>query len=145
RALWYDYRCPRLEIRIDDNTLLRGPTLTFSVLVGRREGGFVLAPRASMCDGWLDYVYAGDLSRWEIVKFLPSVALSGPPRDHPKVKSGRCRKIKLTSQAPLVVHLDGESFCVPEDNVRSLEIEVVPQALTIARLNIPEVAQGRHR
>src|SRR5262249_8093351 len=70
RALWSRSQCPRMEIAIDDQPAVTMPTLMLSVLVGRREGGFVMAPRASVSDGWLDYVHAGDLSRWEVLKFL---------------------------------------------------------------------------
>jgi len=132
RALWYHYRCPRMKLAIDDQPILQAPTLVFSVLVGRREGGFILAPRARLNDGWLDFVHAGDLSRWEVLKLMPRLALSGPPGEYPKVTQGRCRKVTLTSESPLVVHVDGELFCVPEENIRSLEIDVVPAALQIA-------------
>ncbi len=137
RALWYRYRCPLMELAIDDRAPTKAPTLMLSVLVGKREGGFILAPQARLNDGWLDYVHCGDLSRWEVLKFLPRLAVSGPPADYPKVRQGRCRKLKLTSAEPLVVHADGEFFCVPEDNIRSLEIEVVPSALVIASLETP--------
>ena len=67
-----------------------------------------------------------------MLKLLPRLALSGPPNPYPKVTQGRCRKVRLTSTAPLVVHVDGEFFCVPQEGVRQLEIEVLPAALTIA-------------
>jgi diacylglycerol kinase family enzyme len=102
-----------------------------SVLVGKREGGFVLAPKAEIDDGWFDYVHAGELSRFEVLRFLPRLALYGPPDDYPKVRQGRCRHVRLTSEAPLLVHLDGEFFCLPDDNVRELEIDLLPGALQV--------------
>ena len=135
RALWYHYRCPQMELALDGQPSVRAATLMLSVLVGRREGGFVLAPKASLDDGWLDYVHAQDLSRFEVLKFLPRLALTGPPSNYPKVRQGRCRSLKLTSEAPLVVHVDGEFFCVPKEDVRSLEIEIVPQAFKIANMS----------
>jgi diacylglycerol kinase (ATP) len=134
RALWNHYGCPRMELTIDDQPTIHVPTLMLSVLVGKREGGFVMAPKAELSDGWLDFVHCGDLSRWEVIRFLPRLSLFGPPAQYPKVNQGRCRQIKLTSATPLAVHIDGEFFCLPEDNVRSLEIEIVPAALTIARV-----------
>jgi diacylglycerol kinase family enzyme len=134
RALWHHYRCPRMEVAIDDEPAFHGPTLMLSVLVGRREGGFVMAPKAKLSDGWLDYVHAGDLSPWEVLKFLPRLALAGPPSEYAKVKQGRCRTVKLTSAMPLAVHIDGEFFCVPDENIRALEINIVPAALTIANV-----------
>jgi diacylglycerol kinase (ATP) len=134
RALWHHYGCPGMELTIDDQPKIHVPTLMLSVLAGKREGGFVMAPKAELSDGWLDFVHCGDLSRWEVLKFLPRLSLFGPPARYPKVNQGRCRQVKLTSEAPLAVHIDGEFFCLPEDNIRSLEIEIVPAALTIARM-----------
>jgi diacylglycerol kinase (ATP) len=131
RALWYHYGCPRMEVVIDDKPSAHVPTLMLSVLAGKREGGFVMAPKACLHDGWLDFVHCGDLTRWEVMKLLPRLALAGPPNDYPKVKQGQCRKVKLTSDSPLIVHVDGEFFCVPTDDIRTVEIEVVPAALTI--------------
>jgi diacylglycerol kinase family enzyme len=121
-----------MEVAIDDAPPATTATLMMSVLVGRREGGFVMAPRASLSDGWLDYVHAGDLSRWEVLKFLPRLALAGPPEEYPKVTQGRCRRIRITSEAPLVVHVDGEFFCQPHEGIRTLDIEIRPAALKVA-------------
>lgn len=130
RALWYHYACPTLDLTIDgDHSSM--PTLMLSVLVGRREGGFVLAPRAELADGWMEYVHAGALTRFEVLQFLPRLALFGPPAAHPKVRMGRCRSLTLRSPIPLTVHVDGEFFCVPKDDVHELAIDVLPAALTV--------------
>ncbi len=131
RALWYRYACPVLDITFDDGPAWSAPTLLFSVLLGRREGGFVLAPHAKLDDGLFDYVHAGCLSRWEVLRFLPRVALKGPPHDHPKVRLGRCRALRVHSQTALTVHIDGEFFALPEGNVRDLDIRLLPRALRV--------------
>jgi diacylglycerol kinase family enzyme len=131
RALWYHYGCPDMELAFDDQPPVRLPTLMLSVLVARREGGFVMAPEARLDDGWLDYVHSGALSRLEVLRFLPRLALSGPPSDHPKVRLGRCRRVRLRSSAPLIVHVDGEFFCRPEDRIQDLDIEILPAALRV--------------
>jgi diacylglycerol kinase family enzyme len=131
RALWRHYRCPRLEFAFDDQPPVIAPSLMLSVLVGKREGGFVLAPKARLDDGWLDYVHAGELSRWEVLRFLPRLALLGPPEHHPKVRQGQCKKLRLKSEEPLVVHIDGEFFCVPEEKVQELDIEIQPASLLV--------------
>jgi diacylglycerol kinase family enzyme len=131
RALYYDYRTPQVTLRFDDEPPWQSPTLMLSVLVGKREGGFVLAPQAQVDDGWLDYVHAGGLSRWQVLQLLPRIALFGPPAEYPKVRQGRCRRVVLQSELPLLVHCDGEFFCLPSDNVRELQIDLLPQALTV--------------
>ena len=131
RALWYHYGCPEMELAFDDQPAVCLPTLMLSVLVARREGGFVMAPDARLDDGWLDYVHSGALSRLEVLRFLPRLALKGPPSGNPKVRLGRCRRVGLRSTAPLIVHVDGEFFCRPEDNFRELEIDILPAALRV--------------
>jgi diacylglycerol kinase family enzyme len=131
RALYYHFQTPRMTIRFDEGEPWQSPTLLMSVLLGRREGGFVLAPRAEVDDGWFDYVHAADLSRWQVLRFLPRIALFGPPEVYPKVRQGRCRRVQLSSEAPLIVHIDGEFFCLPEDKVRELEIDLLPGTLTV--------------
>jgi diacylglycerol kinase family enzyme len=129
RALWYHYRCPTMEVTIDDQATIREPTLMFSALAGRREGGFVLAPKARLNDGLLDFIHARDLSRWEVLNFLPRLALFGPPEQHPKLRLGQGKKVSIKSPLPLTVHVDGEFFARPEDGIHQIEIEIVPAAL----------------
>ncbi len=137
RALWYHHACPPTEVTMDDRPTETWPTLMLSVLLGRREGGFVLAPHAVLDDGLLDYVHVGELSRLGVLRFLPRLALAGPPENHPKVRVGRCRRIVLRSPTPLAVHVDGEFFALPQDNVRDLEIGIEPRALCV-QLSLPE-------
>ncbi len=136
RALWRHYDCPRMQITLDDAAAWQTDTLMFSTLLGKREGGFVLAPQAELDDGWFDFVHAGALSRWQVLKFLPRVALFGPPQNDPRVRQGRCRRVRLVSPKPLIVHLDGEFFCLPDDNVRELEIDLLPKALRVEVLTV---------
>jgi diacylglycerol kinase family enzyme len=131
RALWYHYALPRMEFAFDKEPPWSAPTLMLSVLVAQREGGFVLAPHARLDDGKLDYVHSGALSRWEVLRFLPRLALAGPPANHPKVRLGQCRQLRLRSESPLTVHIDGEFFSKPQDNIRSLEVRVLPRALRV--------------
>lgn len=135
RAMMYHYEYPPMTLLIDDEPPWTAPTLLFSALNGKREGGFVLAPRAEIDDGWLDFVHAGDLSRWEIAQFLPRLALFGPPESYPKVRQGRCRRVRLHSEKPLIVHTDGEFFCLPEENVQDVQIELLPAAINVVRLD----------
>jgi diacylglycerol kinase family enzyme len=130
-----------MSIQLDDEPAWETETLLFSTLVGKREGGFVLAPRAELDDGWFDFIHAGALSRWQIMKLLPRLAMYGAPEQYPQVRQGRCRRVRLASTAPLIVHLDGEFLCVPEDDVRELDIELLPRALEVEVID-PKCAFG---
>jgi diacylglycerol kinase family enzyme len=131
RALWYHYATPAMELTVDGGPPATLPTLMLSVMLGRREGGFVMAPDAQLDDGLFDFLHVGALSRWQILRFMPQVALGGPPTNHPQVRLGRCREIRLRSEAPLTVHVDGEFFARPEDNIRELEIRLLPRLLNV--------------
>jgi diacylglycerol kinase (ATP) len=136
RALIDHYRTPPMTLHIDDEPAWTTPTLLFSTLVGKREGGFVLAPKAQLDDGLLDFVHASDLTRLEILRFLPRLAVFGPPDTYPKVRQGQCRRVRLLSESPLIVHTDGEFFCLPGDGVCELAIEIIPAALRVTGLQL---------
>jgi diacylglycerol kinase family enzyme len=131
RVLCSHFASPTMEVTIDDEPTANWPTLMLSALVGRREGGFVLAPDAVLDDGLFDYIHAGDLTRWEILRLMPRLALAGPPSSYPKVHSGRCRRIAVRSPVPLVIHTDGELFARPDDIVHEVEIGIQPLALRV--------------
>lgn len=129
RALWSRFETPPLTLRLDDGAEETRRTLLLSVLVGRREGSFVLAPDARLADGQFDYVHALHMSRWNVLTLLPRLAWKGPPTGHPLVRTGRCARLSLASPVPLTVHVDGEIFCRPQDNVKQLEVDLLPSRL----------------
>ncbi|HEV3203428.1 MAG TPA: diacylglycerol kinase family protein, partial [Gemmataceae bacterium] len=107
KALAFRYSCPIMEIRLDDLSR-KVPTFALSVVIGKREGNLVVAPNAIPDDGWFDYLHAGALSRFEVLRYLPRLATGGDlPKDHPLIWQGRCREVTLQSEVPLTVHLDG--------------------------------------
>lgn len=130
KAAWSHYKFPRMHITTD--TFERDlPTLAFSASIGQREGNFVLAPNALVDDGLFDYLHAGRLTRWELLRHVPGMITGKLPMDYPNLWRGRCREVRLHSESPLVVHLDGELFSRPEDEVRDLEIRLLPGALRV--------------
>lgn len=131
RALWKHFRHPLMEFQFDDAPAWQAPTLLFTTLLGKREGGFELAPDALVDDGLFDWLHGGALSRFEVLTLLPRLALWGPPKNHPKVRRGRCRRVRVMSNEPLLIHTDGEFFCLPVDGVTQVEIDVLPAALTV--------------
>jgi diacylglycerol kinase family enzyme len=131
RTLCFRYELSPMTIAIDGverNT----PTLALSFALGQREGNFVVAPQAVLDDGLFDYIHAGPLRRRDLARMLPSLfAGGGLPRDRANLWLGRCRRVRLHAESPLVVHTDGELFCVPADGVCELEIDLLPQALRV--------------
>jgi diacylglycerol kinase family enzyme len=131
RTICFQYHLNPMTIRID-GAERTAPTLAFSLELGRREGNFVLAPEAKLDDGLFDYIHAGPLHRRDLVRLFPRVLLGkGPPHDYPNLWLGRCRQVRIHAEMPLIVHADGELFCVQADGVRDLEIDLLPKALRV--------------
>jgi diacylglycerol kinase family enzyme len=138
RAMWNHFDYPQMTLSFDEQPPIVAPTLMLSLMIGKREGGFVMAPRASLCDGLFDHVHARQLSRFQVLTLLPRLALFGVPDSYPQVAQGRCRRLHLQSPKPLIAHIDGEFFCQPEDGIQELEIELLPRRLPVfCQLPVP--------
>lgn len=131
RALVRHFRAPPLTVTMDGQAR-QAPTLALSVNLGRREGNFTVTPDARLSDGWFDYIHVGDVRRWEMLRFLPGMVRGRLPKDHPKVLLGRCREVSVQGEVPLTVHLDGEFLCLPEEDIRGVEVRLLPGALAVA-------------
>ena len=130
RALLFRYQTPRMKLTMDGQEK-NIKTLALSVNLGQREGNFLLTPRAVLDDGQFDYLHAGPVRRWELIRYLPAMVTGKLPSNHPRFWTGRCRSVRVHSEAPLTAHLDGEFFCQAHDNVRELEITLLPSALRV--------------
>jgi diacylglycerol kinase family enzyme len=131
RAFLFHYRAVPMTVRLDNEEPRTGPTLALSLAIGRREGNFIVAPSAVLDDGLFDFIHVGNLRRRDVIAFVPGLISGGLRTDHPIVRVGRCRQASVRSTEPLTVHIDGEFFCRPEDDVRDLEIECLPRRLRV--------------
>jgi diacylglycerol kinase family enzyme len=136
RAIRQNMTAPRLRLGWDEQPAIELPTLMVSLLVGRREGNFPLAPAALLDDGLFDFVHAGRLSRWQAIAMLPRLAFWGPDPRHPQLRLGRCRSLEVQSAEPLVIHTDGEMFSTPGDGVRDARIELLPGRLRVKAIRL---------
>jgi diacylglycerol kinase family enzyme len=132
RTLCYRYHHPLTAVTLDGETR-RVPTLALSLGIGKREGNFVLVPDAVLDDGLFDYVHAGALTRRSLLRLLPAGVAGRLPTDRPDLRLGRCRRAQVQSEAPIAAHTDGEFFCRPEQDVRALEVELLPGRLRVLR------------
>lgn len=141
RAMWNRYRHDPMRVVLDGR-VRETPTLTLTIGLGRKEGSFLLTPAALLDDGEFDYVHAGALSRWELLRHFPGLITGDLPTDYPNLWRGRCREATVTSECPLIAHVEGEFFCRPEDDVRSLEVALLPGRLKVqARVDAAAFAQ----
>lgn len=130
RAVWKHFLSPRLVVTID-GVPRELETLALTVSLGKREGGFLVTPKAELNDGRFDYVHAGRLGRFEALKMLPRIATGTLPEDHPLIRQGQCAAVRVCGEIPLRVHTDGEFFCLPDDNVGEIAVDLLPGALRV--------------
>jgi diacylglycerol kinase (ATP) len=133
RVLCFQFNTPLMVIDIDGD-VRQLPTLALTLAIGRREGNFVVAPHASVDDGLFDFLHAGALRRWQVLWRIPGLVTGNLAVEHPLIWHGRCRRARVQSESPLVVHLDGEMFCTPADDLRDLAVETLPGALQVLSL-----------
>jgi diacylglycerol kinase family enzyme len=106
-------------------------TLLLSVMLGRREGGFAIAPEAQLDDGMFDLFHARRLSRSQALRMLLGCAIRGVPGRHPEVRVSKCHTLQVQSEKPLTVHTDGEIQVRPEDKIHELTIDILPRRLRV--------------
>jgi diacylglycerol kinase (ATP) len=130
RAVWKHFLSPRLVVMIDGVSLER-ETLALTISLGKREGGFLVTPKAELDDGRFDYVHAGRLGRFEALRMLPRMAAGTLPDDHPLIRQGRCSAVRVSGDTALRVHIDGEFFCLTDDNVHEIAVDLLPGAIRV--------------
>jgi diacylglycerol kinase family enzyme len=130
RALLFRFQRPEMVVRLDETDEQRTPTLALTLALGQREGNFLIAPEAKVDDGLFDFLHAGPLTRLAALGFVPGLIVGRLPT-HPAVRRGRCRRATVRSEAPLVIHIDGEFFCQPREGICEVEVELLPGALSV--------------
>ena len=88
-------------------------------------GGMRVAPDAELDDGLFDICTIADAGRVEFLRAFPGV-FAGKHVSHPKVTMRRARSIRLTSEPPLPVLVDGDVLGTTPASFR-----IVPCALEI--------------
>ncbi|MGH2349127.1 MAG: diacylglycerol/lipid kinase family protein [bacterium] len=113
------------EITIDGRTQSAKMFLLAAANTNWYAGGMFMAPHASIDDGLLAVVWAGDLGKAETLAVLPKL-FSGAHLKHPKVFHTTAREVRVTSATPLAIHADGESVGTVPAHFR-----IIPQALEV--------------
>ena len=118
-------RPPWMRIEYDDH-VIETRALMAVVANGPREGGtFLVAPQAKTDDGWLDLVVADSIPRLKVLQMIPHF-IKGTHLSHDCVRSDVAKRVRITSEEPLYLHVDGEIIC---DVAHEVEVEILPAAL----------------
>jgi diacylglycerol kinase (ATP) len=113
-------------VEVDGAVVSRDPVAAVVVANGEYYGGGMwIAPGASPSDGRLNVVVLGDISRAELIRWLPTL-YSGRHLEHPRVKAYAGQTVTITGPASLAMHLDGEPV-----SPAPVRVSVCPGALRL--------------
>jgi YegS/Rv2252/BmrU family lipid kinase len=125
-----NYDAAHLKVQTD-NESWEDDILMLVMCNGPREGGgFHVAPEAVNNDGHLDYAGITKVSRLMMFRLIPEV-MKGTHGRFKQVRMNRFRQMKVESDRPLFIHIDGEIYAGFGSNVRRLSIEILPGALEV--------------
>ncbi len=118
----------RVSLEGAEQTYLQGTALVLGILnTPSYGGGLRLVPEASLEDGRLDLVLLENLSRLEIARMLPRVAVSGEIRTD-RIQRHCVTRARIETERPCAFHADGEIV-----GMTPVEIVVVPGAMRVWR------------
>jgi diacylglycerol kinase (ATP) len=125
-----NHDAPQMKL-VTDQEELDLKILMFVACNGPREGGgFFVAPEAVPDDGWFHYALIKDVSRAMMFRLIPEV-MNGTHGRFKQVKMGKFRELHLTSERPVMIHLDGEVFAGFHSDVTEIRLKILPGELTL--------------
>jgi diacylglycerol kinase (ATP) len=111
-----------------DTGMYEGPITLVSVGNSPRTGGaFYMTPQAKVDDGLLDFVYAGSMNRWQMLKLLPQT-FSGKHIHQPLVVYQQTKSLSITASPATPIQTDGEVF---ETGATEVHYQILPQKLRV--------------
>jgi len=93
----------------------------------RTGGAFWMTPRAEMDDGYLDFIFAGELSRLKLLRLLPTT-FDGSHVERPEVTYLRTTRLTIECDPPTPIQADGELF---ELSATHVEYTILPGRLEV--------------
>jgi len=102
----------------------RRPSLFLSFNNSKFTGGkMMIAPKADPCDGQIEYVRWGPISRPGLVRMLPRL-FTGTHIKDPRASRAAAEKVELRTEGPVNAMIDGEIL-----RLEIQSIEILPSAL----------------
>ena len=117
----------KMKIQMDNKEIEELSYLTCIANGWSVGGGLSLAPDANLNDGFFDICHVSDIRSTKIVRHF-SRLMNGKINDFSEVSLHRSKKIKITSNDYLPMHLDGE---IIEGENKEFDIEIIPNGFTL--------------
>jgi diacylglycerol kinase (ATP) len=132
RTIALYYQTPHLTIDFDSEHVAQQVLFLAMGLGPRGGGGFFLTPDARHDDDRIDSCTVNPIGRLTMLSMLGQ-AIKGTHITSPHVTMRKSRRIVIQADQPLPIHIDGEMFAYPRDNVRQITVTSLPQALQVIR------------
>jgi len=123
----FQYESVDMEIKYNGTTHLGK---TFLIAIGNGfsiGGGFRLTPDALLTDGCFDVCRVDDVGLSTILRHFPKL-LNGHIGKVKQVQLGRSPELKVSSEKPLPVHIDGEIYSM---GAHEINVQLIPQTLQV--------------
>lgn len=130
RTIAFYYQTPSCSIHFDDESISQDILLLAIGLGKRAGGGFLLTPDAAVNDNFLDSCTVNPVGRLTMLNMLPRV-MKGTHVTSRHVTMRKSRRIHIKSNMPLPIHIDGEIFAYPKNNVREVTVTSLPEAIEV--------------
>jgi len=122
------YPMLELQVQLDDEPPFVLRTAMTAAMNGTTFGGsFRVCPDARPDDGLLDLLLVGPVGRLAILQLVPKI-LKGAHTGDPRLRMARARRIRFSSDDPLLVEADGE---IAFEGVQDLRADILPGALQV--------------
>lgn len=138
QALVFDWKAQGWSVELDGKSLDAADSqgknnkwLALSVMNGRREGNFDLAPGARLDDGQFELLAVRNLSRLRALTLLPSLLAGGLGERPPWLVRYHGRDLSIHSPMEITIHADGELLAVPGDAIQEAHIRLEPLGLPV--------------
>ena len=124
------YQTPHVDVWFDDEKVSQ-ETLFLAMGVGPRGGGgFFLTPDAVADDDLIDSCLVNPVGRLTMLGLLGQ-AIKGTHIHSKHVTMRKNKRIRIQSSMPMPIHIDGEIFAYPKDNIRQVTVSSIPAALRV--------------
>ncbi len=138
RCLGESFCTDAIEVSVDHSdrsSASEKQLLMLSIAIGSREGSFELAPNAKFDDGLFDVLQVGELTRWDLIRYFPSVLRGKIPTGDARISTSTCSRLSLRSPRPFPLHLDGEfPYQFPATGRTECHFELLPKRVSVRLL-----------
>lgn len=119
----------KMRIEMDDIVINDLSYLTCIANGWSVGGGLSLAPDANLHDGFFDICHVSDIKAGKIIRHFTRL-INGKINNFPEVSLNRSKKVRITSNQSLPMHLDGE---IIEGDNKEFDVEIIPNGFTLWR------------